>query len=169
MPWESVSNQFSPLSQSGSVDYWQQAIFFRKSQIAYMLFQQQQQTELLGSARNAPALHQHRAVGWTWTLITHHLCANHIFLSFFRPPTHESVLVSIATGLVPPSFALVSSPPLLHKNPAYSAQRVKWLLSNKPTTDDVSVSDLGHIPQQTTTTGTNEEEKCSCHHLTACF
>lgn len=127
MPWESVSNQFSPLSQSGSVDYWQQAIFFRKSQIAYMLFQQQQQTELLGSARNAPALHQHRAVGWTWTLITHHLCANHIFLSFFRPPTHESVLVSIATGLVPPSFALVSSPPLLHKNPAYSAQRVKWL------------------------------------------
>lgn len=56
MSWKSVSNQFSPLSQSGSADYWQQ-VLFPTSQIAFMLFQQQ--TELRWLARNTPALHHH--------------------------------------------------------------------------------------------------------------
>lgn len=51
--------------------------------------------------------------GWTWTLITHHFCSNRVFVGFRRPPTRESLLVSIATGLVPPSSDVLSSPPAL--------------------------------------------------------
>lgn len=112
-PWKGVSNQFSPLSQSGSVDYWQQVlIFFQKdSQIAFMLFQQQ--TELPGSARNTPALHQHRARVELGHLSLTAFVQIIYSCSFLRPPTRESVLVSIATCLVPPSFDVVSSPPVL--------------------------------------------------------
>lgn len=67
MLWKSVSNQFSPLSQSGGVDYWQQVVFgkkkkdLKKSQIAFMLFQQQ--SERLRSTRSTPSLHQHTVLG----------------------------------------------------------------------------------------------------------
>lgn len=67
-----------------------------------------------------------QTMGWTWTLITHHLCTSHIFLSCLRPPTHKSVLVSIETGLVPPPFAVVSNYKCLTST--LFTLKMKWLL-----------------------------------------
>lgn len=72
-----------------------------------------------------------QSAGWTWTLITHRLCTSHIFLSFLRPQTHESVPVSIATCLVPPSFDVVSSPPVLYCL-LFSVGEMAPLLPNNP-------------------------------------
>lgn len=153
------------LSQSGSIDYWQQVLFFffKKSQIAFVLFQQQ--TELPGSARNTTALHQHRAQGELGrSSLTTFLQTTYSWASS-DPPTHESVLVSIATGLAPPSFDVVSS--VLHTDPVYSEDEMTSLLSNELMNDDVCVSDFGLFFFQTTTT--NKVETWSHHYFTACF
>ncbi len=124
MPWKSTSNQFSPLPQSGSVDYWQQVLFSKITDCLHVVPTTNWTSRIRQKHSCSPPT---QSAGWTWTLITHHLYTNRIFLSFLRPPPYESVLVSIATGLVPPSFAVVSSPPVLYNNTVYSTQKVKWL------------------------------------------
>lgn len=148
MPWKSASNQFSALPQSGSVDYWQQVLFSKITDCLHVVPTTNWTSRICQKHSCSPPT---QSAGWTWTLITHHLYTIHIFLSFLRPPAHESVLVSIATGLVPPSLDVVSSPLALHNNTVYSEGEMAPALSNEPTTDDVCVSGFGHSPQQTTT------------------
>lgn len=92
-PWKGASNPSSPLSLSGMLIIGSILYFWKESQITFMLFQQQ--TEL----QETPTL-----------------CVNHILPSFFKPPTHKSVLVSIATGIVPPFFNVVSSRTMLYSS-----------------------------------------------------
>lgn len=94
MLWKSVSNQFSPPSQSGGVDYWQQVVFGKKrfKKIADCF-------HVVPTTIWMPEVHQKHSfsppthsAGWTWTLISRPFVKIHMFLSFSGPQTMNQSL-----------------------------------------------------------------------------
>lgn len=106
MLWKSVSNQFSPPSQSGGVDYWQQVVFGKKR------FKKNRRLLSCCSNNNLNAWGPPEALLLStntqcWlNLDTYQsaLCKNSHVPELLGTSNHESVLVSIATCLVPPSL-----------------------------------------------------------------
>lgn len=106
---KSVRSQLALLFQSGMVHHWQ------TTDCLYVVPTTNWTSRVRQKHCCSPPT-QRVGAGWTST-ITAFL---QIIYSFLRPPTHESVLVSIATCLLPPWFDVLSSPSVLYNKPVYS-------------------------------------------------